>query len=246
MPLKTLLGACFLALCIGLSAAAEPLRLASALYPPYYDIRLPNDGVAVDLASTALHRAGYATVYREVNWSRALYDLEHDRYDVVVGAWPDPAREVYGQYSEPFLTNHIRFIRRKYDAIEYDQLSGLTPYVIAVVRNFTYDPAFDANTELQKYTVNHFESAARMLMAHRVDLIVEDELVAKYAFRHELADIAANLEFLPKALSEPEMHILVRRSHPQHQQIIDGFNAAMRAMRQDGTYAQIMQRHAND
>jgi polar amino acid transport system substrate-binding protein len=75
---------------------------------------------------------------------------------------------------------------------------------------------------------------------------VEDELVAQHAFNGELSDVREQLEFLPKPLSESPLHILVRRSHPQHQQIIDGFNAAMRAMREDGTYQMILQRHNKD
>jgi polar amino acid transport system substrate-binding protein len=246
MQLSNLLAWTLVALLTACTVRAEPLRLAANSYPPYADKRLANNGLAVDLVSTALHRAGYATEYHEVPWARALNGLQHDRYDVLVDAWFAAEREVYGQFSEPYLTNRLRFFRQTGKPIEYEQLSALAPYVIAVVRGYAYNPAFDNDATLQKYVTNSFDSAARMLAKGRVQLTLEDELVAQHALNHELADIRELIELVPKPLAEAPMHILVRRSHPQHQRIIDDFNKAMRAMRQDGTYAQIIESHAND
>jgi polar amino acid transport system substrate-binding protein len=234
------------ALLIGPTVVAEPLRMAANSYPPYTDQRLANNGLAADIVNTALQRAGYASEYHEVPWARALEGIQHDSYDLLVTAWYAPEREAYGQYSEPYLSARLRFLRQKNMAIEYDQLSGLEPFVISVVRGYTYNPAFDNNAKLQKHITNSFDSAARMLAAGHVQLTVEDEWVATYALNHELADIRERIEFVPKPLAQTPFYILVRRSHPQHQQIIEGFNAALHAMRKDGTYAQIMQRHAHD
>jgi polar amino acid transport system substrate-binding protein len=246
VPIKTVLGGCFLALCIGSTAVAEPLRLAANSYPPYTDQRLVNNGLAADIVNTALQRSGYATEYHEVPWARALNGLQHDRYDVLVTSWYAADREAYALYSEPYLTNRLRLFRQTGKPIKYEQLSDLEPYVISVVRGYVYSPAFDNNTKLQKYLTNSFDSSARMLAKGRVQLTVEDELVAQHALNNDLADIRELIELVPKPLAEATLHILVRRSHSQHQRIIDDFNSAMRAMRQDGTYAQIIESHAND
>lgn len=237
---------CLWVLAFSPQSYAETLRIAGDSWPPFTDKTLPYNGLAVDLISTALSRAGFSNNYQQVPWARAIQGLQHDSYDIIGAAWYAPDRAVYGQFSEPYLTNTLRFIRKKGSTIDYQQLSELRPYLISVVRGYTYAPAFDTDSTLQKHPVNNFASAARMVAQAHSQLTVEDELVAQHLFNGELSDVREQLEFLPKPLSESPLHILVRRSHPQHQQIIDGFNAAMRTMREDGTYQMILQRHLKD
>jgi polar amino acid transport system substrate-binding protein len=237
---------CLCALLFSPLGNAEALRVVGDSWPPFTDKSMPYNGLAIDLLSTALSRAGFSSSYEQVPWARAIQGLQHDRYDIIGAAWFAPDREAYGQFSAPYLTNTLRFIRKKGSHIDYQQLSELRPYLISVVRGYSYAPAFDTDSTLRKHPVTSFASAARMVVQQHAQLTVEDELVAQHAFNGELSDVREQLEFLSKPLSEAPLHILVRRSHPQHQQIIDGFNAAMQAMRADGTYQMIMQRHSKD
>ncbi|SDH04329.1 polar amino acid transport system substrate-binding protein [Pseudomonas benzenivorans] len=232
-----------LLLLLSLDAAAETLRLVADPWPPFNDQRLPYNGVASDLVGTALARAGYATRYREVPWERAVHGLQRADYDVLINAWYSDERAGYGQFSAPFLVNRIRFLRRKGSAIQFEQLSDLYPYRIAVMRGYAYSSAFNDDPLLRKVGVGSFASGARMLQAGRVELTLEDEIVARYHLGRELSGIREQLEFLPQPLSENGLHILVRRSHPQHRQIAEAFDRAIAAMRADGSYAAILARH---
>lgn len=222
---------------------AEPLRLVANAWPPFTDQQLLNNGLASDLVSSALQRAGYTSEYHEVPWARALQGMQQDRYDVLVPTWFAAERQVYGLYSEPYLVNRIRFLRRTGSSIQFNQLDDLLPYSIAVARGFAYASAFDNDSRLNKQTVASFPIAARMLAAGRIDLTLEDEWVAKYYLSHELVELAPALEFLPVELSASPLHILVRRKHPQSAQIVRAFNQALQEMRADGSYASILQRH---
>jgi polar amino acid transport system substrate-binding protein len=224
-------------------AAAQELRLVAAYWPPFTDQSLSNNGLATELVSTALSRAGYSSQYTEVPWARVLLGIQNDAYDVVVAAWATPEREVYGQFSAPYQNNDMVFLRKKGRLIDYQTLSDLYPYRIAVQRDASYGPAFDSDPKLQKSAVNTFESRARMLLINHADLTLEDQLAAQYQLNHNLRDIRDQLEFLSKPVITHESRILVRRSHPEHAQIIRGFDKAMAEMRADGTYAQIVQRH---
>ena len=53
-------------LLLGQSAAAEKLRLVFDVWPPFTDDTLVNGGLATDIVSTALARAGYASGYEQV------------------------------------------------------------------------------------------------------------------------------------------------------------------------------------
>lgn len=232
------------ALLLPLYAAAEsPLRLVADPWPPFNDATLLHNGLASDLVATALQRAGYATRYVQVPWERALQGVEKGTYDVLISAWYNDERATFGHYSQPYLTNRIRFLRRKGSQVEFAQLSDLYPYSIAVVRGYAYSSAFDKDSRLNKVGVAGFAMGARMLHAGRVQLTLEDELVARYHLSRSLAGIADQLEFLPQPLSESGLHILVSRRHAQHQQIVEAFNQAIEAMRADGSYAELFRRH---
>ena len=64
------------------SAAAEKLRLVADAWPPFTDATLVNGGLATDIVSTALARAGYASDFEQVPWARALLGVGEGRYDV--------------------------------------------------------------------------------------------------------------------------------------------------------------------
>ena len=234
---------CLLALLCWGAASAETLRLAANLWPPFTDASALNGGVATDLVRTALARGGYASSYVEVPWERAMRGLQRGEYDALVAAWYGEERAVYGHFSKPYLINRIRLLQRKGGTIQFRQLSDLYPYLIAVGRGYAYSPEFDNDPRLRKFVVGDFTNAARMLSRGRVDLALDDEMVARYHFGRDLSDIRDELEFLPQPLSESSSHLLVRRSHADHQRIVEAFDQAIEAMRADGSYVAIFRRH---
>lgn len=232
-----------LGLFLAQSSPAEHLRLVGDVWPPFTDQRLANNGLAVDLVSTALRRRGHTVEYVEVPWARVLRGLQQGDYDVIVAAWYSTERSQYGLYSDPYLVNRIRFLRRAGMPIKYSGLDSLRPHSIAVVRGYSYDPAFDAAQGLSKVPVLEFAMGARMLAAGRVQLTLEDELVAQYHLSRDLQEIRDAVEFVEAPLSENGLHILMRRSHPLHRQIVAEFDSELAAMREDGSYREIFRRY---
>jgi polar amino acid transport system substrate-binding protein len=234
---------CLSFLLLPLAVTAQVLRLVADPWPPFNDHTLLNNGVASDLVSSALSRAGYASEYAQVPWERAVRGLQRRDYDVLINAWYTEERASFGHFSAPFLVNRIRLLRRKGSAIKFGQLSDLHNQRIAVVRGYAYSAEFNGDPRLHKIGVGSFVSAARMLQAGRVELTLADEFVARYHFARELSGIRDELEFLPRPLSENGLHLLIRRSHPDHLRIAEAFDRAIVAMRADGSYAAILQRH---
>ncbi|MFV3329425.1 substrate-binding periplasmic protein [Pseudomonas sp. NY15437] len=242
MPLRVLL--IFLFLCVASATrAGEVLRIAADRWPPYADRQLLGNGVAVHLVQTALQRAGYASEYIEVPWPRVLHGVANGEYDLVADAWYAPEREAFAVYSEPYLVNRVRLIKRRGSPITFSELADLYPYRIAMVRGYAYSDAFNNDPKLQRVAVFSFVNAALMLQARRVDLTLEDEITARVHFNGDLAELKDQLEFLPVPLTENGLHILVGRHVPNHAAIITGFNKAIREMREDGSYEALMREH---
>ncbi|MGV8890364.1 MAG: substrate-binding periplasmic protein [Pseudomonas sp.] len=224
-------------------AAAEKLRLVADAWPPFTDATLVNGGLATDIVSTALARAGYASDFEQVPWARALLGVGEGRYDVLVNAWYTDERTKIGQFSGEYLLNRVRFLKRKDTPIEYNNLQQLHTYPIAVVRGYAYSPEFDGDVSLQKVPVHSFSMAVRMVAADRVKLTLEDEYVARYYLAQESSKLRNAVEFLPKPLSENSLHILVSLKNPRHAQIVAGFDREIAAMKVDGSYERLMKRH---
>jgi polar amino acid transport system substrate-binding protein len=225
------------------AGAQEKLRLVANAWPPFTDESLLNNGLATDLVSTALTRAGYATSYEQAPWARAMLGLSEGRYDILVNAWISEERKQIGVFSTHYLLNRVRFLKRSRSSVQYRDLSQLYERPIAVIRGYAYSPEFDNDSMLQKVPVGSFPVALRMLLAGRVDLAVEDEFVARYHMAAEPKSMRDKLEFLPKSLSENSLHILVSLKNPDHASIVTGFDREIAAMKADGTYAEIFTRH---
>ncbi|WP_448725441.1 substrate-binding periplasmic protein [Pseudomonas farris] len=225
------------------AVAAQKLRLVADAWPPFTDATLVNGGLATDIVSTALARAGYASDFEQVPWARALFGVGEGRYDVLVNAWYTDERTKLGQFSGEYLLNRVRFLKRKDTPIEFSNLQQLHTYPIAVVRGYAYSEAFDDDVSLQKVPVHNFAMAVRMVAADRVKLTLEDEFVARYYLARESFKVRNSVEFLPKPLSENSLHILVSLKNPQHKQIVAGFDREIAAMKADGSYEKLLKQH---
>lgn len=228
---------------IAQGAVAQTLRLAGDAWAPYADVSLLHDGLSTDLIRTALGRAGYDIEYEQVPWARAIHGLSEGRYDIVINAWYSEDRTRIGVFSAPYLINRLRFLKRKDASIDYQSLSQLHAYSIAIVRGYAYSPEFDADALLKKIPVASFSTAVRMLAAGRVELTVEDEYAARFALSREPADVQTSVEFLPKSLSENSLHMLVSVKRADHQQIVLDFDRAIADMKADGTYDKLIKLH---
>ncbi|WP_460045900.1 substrate-binding periplasmic protein [Pseudomonas sp. S2_H01] len=230
-------------LLIAQDALAQKLRLAGDAWAPYADVSLLNGGLSTDLIRTALGRAGYTTEYEQVPWARAIHGASEGRYDILINAWYSEDRTRIGQFSGEYLINRLRFLKRKTSTIDYQNLTQLHPYSIAVVRSYAYSPAFDSDADLKKVLVASFSTAVRMLAAGRVELTVEDEYAARFALSREPDEVRDSVEFLPKSLSENSLHILVSLKNPDHEKIVADFDKAIAAMKADGTYDKLFKLH---
>ncbi|MDB6051474.1 MAG: solute-binding family 3 protein [Pseudomonas sp.] len=230
-------------LLVAQDAAATKLRLVGDTWPPFTDINLVNGGLATDIVSTALTRAGYTTEFEQVPWARALLGIGEGRYDVLVDTWFNHERTLIGEFSNEYLVNRVRFLKRKDSPIVFDNLHALHAYPIAVVRGYAYSAAFDNDPDLQKIQVNTFSMALQMLDAGRVPLVVEDEYVARYNLSREKQQVRDSVEFLPKSLTENSLHILVSLKNPDHAKIVASFDREIAAMKADGSYDRLFREH---
>ncbi|WP_167684204.1 transporter substrate-binding domain-containing protein [Sedimentitalea sp. CY04] len=83
----------------------------------------------------------------------------------------------------------------------------------------------------------------RKLIFGRTNVIVAEEIAARYAVAAEYPDAVDNLKYSEMALQENPMHVAFSRERPDHIEVRDRFNEALAEMRKDKTLKEILEFH---
>jgi len=224
--------------------AAENLNVVySGKWPPYADASLPQQGLGVDLVTTALQRAGYQTVLQIDSLDRILEGGKLGVYDVFATPWYSDERNEYLDYSKPYLQSYIRFVKKKGSDIEFNSFSDLNGLLIGVVQDYAYDEEFNHSRKLTRISERNLIQNLLKLKQGRLDLAVDDELVLLYEINQYMPNSRNDFVILPKPLAVRGIHIGVSRENPHHAAIVAAFDKAIEAMKKDGSYEKILQKH---
>lgn len=215
----------------------------SGSWPPYADRRLPGQGLAIDLVTTAFRRAGYAPRVETATLAEILAGGETGAYDVFATPWYTADRDQLLHFSQPYLQSTIRFIKRKDAPFEYTKFDDLEGVKVGVIGNYAYDEDFNASTTIKKIPAGSLTENLRKLVDGEIDLTLDDERVLRYTLNQSPPDFRTRLELLATPLTTRGINIGVSRKHPEHAKIVADFDKAIAEMKQDGSYDQILQKH---
>ena len=222
---------------------AATLTVTGSLWPPYLDGDLPEGGLAAEIVRTAFTTAGYEIEVKVENWPRAYQGTALGVYDVVAAVWETAEREDDLVFSEAYLLNDIVLVAHKGGRVQFrGDPSTLKGFRVGVVRDYAYEPVFDA-AEFERVVSDHLIQSLLLLRQGRVDVIVGDEWSIIHQVARFMPDDVAYLERLPTPVTRRALRIGVSREHAQAEQIVADFNRALAELRADGTYKAIVRRH---
>jgi len=235
------------AMCVWSSAiAAEPqptLRVAAGLWEPYVDSALPESGVAVDIPRQVLARAGYRTRVSLDDRRRTFEGARVGIYDAVAATWPMLETRAEFVLSDEYLVNTLVVIKRRGSPYRFEKISDLEGTIIGTVAGHTYGNQFDGAIGLIRVPANHLIQNLQRLVDGYVDVVVGDKWAIRYDINRYMRSAAPKLEMLAIPLETRTLHLAVHRSHPQAARIVADFNAALAAMRADGSRQAVLDRH---
>jgi len=224
----------------GSAVAGEALRVTASAWPPYVDEALPDRGLAISLVTTALQRAGYPSVVKLEPWPEALEATVAGKYDVLASVWHTKERAQALSFSQPFITNHLKLIRRRDRDLVLRDVSDLEGLRVGVVADYAYtDEAYRA-TGLHLVAGGGVLDNLRALNDGKVDVVFADERVALYELNQKLVEQVRHVIVLPRSWVERGLRIAVPKKNPQHRQIVEAFDRAIEDMRKDGSYFAIL------
>ena len=232
-----------IALCSQTAMALDITIVHSGSWPPYADAELPEQGLAIDLVTTALKRTGYNPLVKTASLSQILEGSKTGLYDVFATPWYTMDRDQYLDFSQPYLESSINFVKRTDNPFEYTRFDDLEGTTVAVVKNYAYDEDFRDAAAIEKVSTGSLAENLRKLVDKEVDLTLDDELVLRYTLNRSMPQSMAAVEILAKPLAVRGVNIGVSRKNPDHAKIVAGFNSAIDGMKKDGTYDRIVQKH---
>ncbi len=221
---------------IQLVAAADP-------WPPYIDETHPSGGVSIEVADAAFRTQGYTVRNEVMPWARALEEVKHARVDLILDAWWSQERSELFIYSRPYMNGPIKFIKRKGDPFEFDDLSSLQGKSIGLVRNYAYGDEFLKARTYDKVLVTHFMQAVQMLALNRIELTIENELVARRRILRDAPELLNQIEFVKQPLSDNYIYVIASYNHPRHVEMISAFNKGLKIILENGIYQKIMDKN---
>ncbi len=225
------------------SLRAETLDIVAEQWPPYVDQAAPQQGVAIDLITTALVRARYDYTIDFQLWPRALEGGKLGVYDMIANIWYSDERARDLDYSEPYLINDMRLIKRKATPIKFNNMADLNGLMVGVVKDYAYPKEFASANNFIKVSNPALLPAIGELLKGRYDLVICDLNAINYVLLKFLPTESKNLEILPKSVGMSKLYVAVAKVNPKHKSIIKDFNEALRSMKQDGTYQSIIDQH---
>ncbi|WP_374660230.1 substrate-binding periplasmic protein [Inhella sp.] len=217
-----------------------------------YSMRLPDgriSGVRVELAQLALSRMGCSLVLVEMPFARALLELKDGRLDMLGGAFPRPERRVYAHFSKPeFSSPNLVFVRGADRARMAGK--GLVQLVaegwrLGVQPGVAYGPAYEdlqqqAVPSSQITTVARRASLWQMLVRERIDLVIADQLTARYELAH--ADLVDQVVASALVISDEPTGMAFSKLTTD-EAFVHRYNETMDGLRDELAYRTIMERY---
>ncbi len=198
------------------------------------------------LVTEALERAGYTSRVSLTTWPGDLEGAKAGTQDVIASVWFTVERAQHIAFSKPYIVTETHFVKQRDAPHRFDTLADLEGLRIGVVKGYAYGGEAAARArdlELKPVFAGSVVENLRNLVAGEVDLVLADERVVLYELNVNVTEGIRKTLILPKAYSSLGLRMGVSKRRPDHEEIVNRFDAAIKLMKSDSSYAQILANH---
>jgi polar amino acid transport system substrate-binding protein len=225
-------------------SAGEPVRMLANTSPPYADNKLPEGGLALELVTHIMQRAGYAPDIAIESWSRAMEGVRIGLYDALASAWYTEERGRDFLFSEPYLSSKLILVKLRDDPRNFSELSLLQGRRLGVRVEYAYGVDFTAIPGLRLVEENHLIQNLLNLLNGSVDVVIGDQRTLALQLRQYLAKQVHKFEVVEIDLPRRNRHVAASRALDGSDAMIKAFNQALAESRKDGSHAAIVAKWA--
>lgn len=224
------------------------VTIAAHTEEPYISKNKPGQGLAIDLITQALKRAGYQVNIEFMPWKRVKNGFADGSIDITpVEFFLDPEQTPYTS-SDAYITSELVIVKRKEDKLNFSNNDEFKSYIkgkgyrLGVFSELD-DPIFDSFKPLVSLSFHDYCSEITRNVAQKeIDIALLDRRVANNNLTLT-PNIADHLTIIPTTIIAREIKIAINSQREDHDEIRQKFNKALIAMQQDGSYNAIIKRH---
>ncbi len=228
---------------------AAPLQLVTGNYPPYeYEEDGRVRGLAVDILTEAFKRCGQPFTIKVVPWARALREAQEGSADAIFTAVKTPEREQALLFThEPIIALVVSLFVRKDAGIAYTgDLAPLAQLRFGTVNQFSNGALFDGAVKSglikKAEVVNETDNNVKKLLASRIDVMVNNRYGAIHFLKKNQA-LAQVVELAPEVDNSPGYLAFTKKR--DFSKLAQAYDAALEAMKRDGSYRRILERYTH-
>lgn len=207
------------------------------------------DGMAIEMARTALKSMGCEVKFVEMPWARALLELQAGRLDILPGTLKSPERAQFAYFSRPTNRSpNVLFINAKtaskYPLKNLSDIVG-TQFKLGVQIGVAYGPDYNRLIKTPEFksrvtTVTSRRNAWKMMDLQRLDGIISDEVSALLELQ-QLGLSKAAIRSDVVVSDEAAVYAISKASNTP--EFVAQFDKALGSMMADGRYKTMVERY---
>jgi len=132
--------------------------------------------------------------------------------------------------------------RDDYD-FTYESLESLRGKTVGVAEGWGYPDDFQNADFFTKDVAFDLKQSLQKLIRGRINLAIVEEFASRYAISQSFKDAVDTLKYSEISLQTNDLHVAFTRNHPGSEEIKNRFNAALAAMKADGSFQKILAFH---
>jgi polar amino acid transport system substrate-binding protein len=222
------------------------VKLASDDIPPYYGLKMPNNGPIAQIIIEAFKRVGYEVKIDFLSsWSYLLKSVKNGKYAAGFTGFYSKEREKDYIFSEPLnIFCKFVFLKKKKMNIKLEKLDDLKPYRIGVTHGYLYNfPGFNGMNGLNKVPAISNEVDITNLIKGRLDLVLVDKVIADYIIDKNFQEYKKDLDFIDLFGAKMDRHLLISRRFENPCQLKRDFDYGLKQIKEDGTFDRILKEY---
>lgn len=244
MPAYALLLSALLITCLSLRAHGESLRIVTEPWAPYVYLQDGKPtGIDYEITARVFKRLGIDVDWQFLPWRRCLMMLDEGQADGALDIFESAERDSQLLYpNEPLSQVEFVLFQAKARPHAFSSLNDLRGLKVGISPGFLYGQEFRESPLFERETAPTLEANLGKLLLGRVDLVITDRRVGRYALK-ELG-LEGQVDELPIVVSRDKQYLAVRRNAGMDL-LVQRFAAELRRFKQEPAYAELIARYAN-
>lgn len=243
MPAYALLLSALLITCASLRAQGESLRIVTEPWAPYVYLQDGKPtGIDYEITARVFKRLGIDVEWQFLPWRRCLMMLEEGQADGALDIFESAERDSQLLYpAEPLSQVEFVLFQAKARPHPFGSLNDLRGLKVGTSPGFMYGQAFRESELFERETAPTLEANLGKLVLGRVDLVITDRRVGRYAVK--ALGLQDQIEELPVLVSRDPQYLALRRNAGMDL-LVQRFAAELRRFKQEPAYAELIARYA--